>query len=223
MQVKSSFHFGTSVPETVTYDEPSICPLCKHAVKPECFNIQSYKNEKNKWFVAATYLCQHCYEIFVVLYQKEVHNECTVLYIGPTRFKAEEFDEALSTLSPQFVKIYNQALAAETSGLDEIAGIGYRKALEFLVKDFLIHETPADCETIKNMELANCIANKVKYEKIKTVAARAAWLGNDQTHYVQRFEDRDIEDLKRFIKAVVFWISTELVTEDALSIERRDR
>lgn len=38
-------------------------------------------------------------------------------------------------VSPQFVEIYNQAKAAESFQLDQITGLGLRKALEFLIKD----------------------------------------------------------------------------------------
>jgi len=44
----------------------------------------------------------------------------------------------ISELSPSFVKIIAQAQSAEEHGLDEIAGPGFRKALEFLIKDFAI-------------------------------------------------------------------------------------
>lgn len=85
----------------------------------------------------------------------------------------------------------------------------------------MIYENPDDAETIKKMKLGNCIANKVSNEKLKIVASRSAWLGNDQTHYVQRFEDKDINDMKNFIKASVYWISMELITEEALSIKKQ--
>lgn len=227
--IKSVSFNGSGV--HVQFDEPSICPLCKHAVKPHELSLVSFQNEQKEWFFCATYLCKHCYQTFLVLYQrldetldiKSSTRRLKRLYIGPVTFEAETFDSALAGLSPKFVKIYNQALEAETSGLDEIAGIGYRKSLEFLIKDYLIHKSPDDAETIKKMELGNCIANKVSNENIKTVASRSAWLGNDQTHYVQRFEDRDIEDMKKFIKATVYWISMELITEDALGMKKADR
>ena len=47
------------------------------------------------------------------------------------------------------------------------------------------------------------------------------WLGNDQTHYTQRFENKDISDLKNFIDATVYWVSMELITEEALSITKQ--
>lgn len=69
---------------------------------------------------------------------------------SPVNFKEREFDAKLKKVSPQFVKVYNQALKAEEFSLDEIAGLGYRKALEFLIKDFAIYNNPEKAEWIGN-------------------------------------------------------------------------
>ena len=47
-----------------------------------------------------------------------------------------QFDENIKKLSSNFCEIFNQAYVAELMKLNEIAGIGYRKALEFLIKDY---------------------------------------------------------------------------------------
>lgn len=214
----------------VCFDEPTVCPRCGHAIKPQSLNSTAYSDNSGALFLCKTYLCKHCYDAFLVLYQIEGFQHesgggrnTRVLYIGPSTFSSRSFSASLEAVSPKFTKIYNQALAAETSGLDEIAGIGYRKALEFLVKDYLIHENPEDAETIKKMELGNCIANKVSNEKLKIAASRSAWIGNDMTHYEQRHADLNIEDLKKFIEASIYWVSMELATEDALGITKAGR
>ena len=228
MQITKSLQYGVKHFPTI-YDEPELCPLCNHAIQPLTLDISNFKDNRDSWYVACLFLCKHCYQVFLAFYRahivggKESHFNCELLYIGPKRFTEETFEASLTSLSPSFVRIYNQALAAETAGLDEIAGIGYRKSLEFLIKDYLIHCTDdeAEIEKIKAMQLANCIANKVDNSRLKTVASRAVWLGNDETHYVRRFEDKDITDMKNFIKATVYWISMELTTEAALTIESR--
>jgi hypothetical protein len=48
------------------------------------------------------------------------------------------------------------------------------------------------------------------------VAKRAAWLGNDETHYIRKWEDKDLDDLKKLIKLTVLWIEMEQMTKDAL-------
>jgi hypothetical protein len=45
------------------------------------------------------------------------------------------------------------------------------------------------------------------------MAKRAAWLGNDETHYVRKWEDHDLEDLKSLIKVTGNWIEMEAITK----------
>jgi hypothetical protein len=44
-------------------------------------------------------------------------------------------------------------------------------------------------------------------------AKRAAWLGNDEIHYVRKWEDRDINDLKILIELTCGWVRNNLLTE----------
>ena len=99
---------------------------------------------------------------------------------------------------------------------NEIAGVGYRKALEFLIKDYCIHKTPEKSDIIKRTNLGSVIENFVEDTNIKNCAKRATWLGNDETHYTKKWEDRDISDLKILIKLSCGWINSNLLTEKYL-------
>ena len=226
MKIKKNFHFNGEI-VSGTIEEPSTCPMCKHAVKPQELFITPYENDHNQWYISALYLCKHCYQTFVTLsgcslfakgpgYKSSFSTK--LVYTEPNRFSKEHFDTKIEELSTQFIKIYNQALAAESYGLDEIAGIGYRKAVEFLVKDFCIHLKPDEEDKIKSLLLAKCIINYVDNPQIQTLATRAAWIGNDEAHYIRKQEKRDISDMKNFIKAMVYFIGMVLITEDAASI-----
>ncbi|CAN5680368.1 hypothetical protein BH10CYA1_BH10CYA1_64750 [soil metagenome] len=61
-------------------------------------------------------------------------------------------------------------------GLRDIDGPDYRKALEVLIKDSLIEESPDQSVVVKKKLLGPCIAKLVKNENVKLVATRAAWL-----------------------------------------------
>lgn len=98
------------------------------------------------------------------------------------------------------------------------AGLGYRKALEFLIKDFAIHKQPDEEEAIKNKPLMQCIKNYISDDRIITLAERSAWIGNDEAHYIRKQEDRDVSDMKNFIQAIVYFIGMVLITEDAASM-----
>ncbi len=63
------------------------------------------------------------------------------------------------------------------------------------------------------MFLSTCIDKFVTSPEIKICAKRAAWLGNDETHYVRRWVDKDIENLKELILLTVNWIHSSILTQ----------
>jgi len=205
------------------YEEPSECPICKHAIKPETLFKKDFIDDTDKWFLSFTYLCRHCFQTFIALHECHLVNNAqqgrkytsTLKHISPNSFVEKTFSEELTELSPAFVKIYNQALAAQTSSLDEIAGLGYRKAVEFLVKDYCISKNADKGDEIKKTWLTDCISKYIFDERIKTLATRIVWLGNDAAHYVRKFEEHDITTMKSFINALINYIESEVILGDA--------
>lgn len=208
----------------IVVEQVTECPICKSSIRPLHLHSVFYV-ENNIVFIESHEFCTNCNHSFVCSRRAPLSpsgsfsHAATIKCVEPQKFKQIEFDDSLKVLSPQFVKIYNQALAAETSGLDEIAGLGYRKALEFLVKDFAIHQNPNDCEDIKKLMLSLCIKKYIDNPQIKTLVERSAWIGNDEAHYIRKQADRDVNDMKAFIKATVYFIGMVLITEDAASME----
>ena len=132
----------------------------------------------------------------------------------------KQFSDTISHISPDFPIVFNQAFCAEQLLLNQICGVGYRKALEFLIKDYLLSSINEDdtekIENIKNKFLGNCIAEDVVNEQIKIVAKRAVWLGNDETHYVRKWTEKDVSHLKGLIDLTVRWIESEVETQELL-------
>ena len=184
------------------------CPFCKSYITPDYLFIHS-----------GTLLAQctnsHCARHFLLGYNSEA--EFTVI-IRNSSPKQREFSEVIHTVSPSFEEIYNQAYCAEQMNLQHICGVGYRKSLEFLIKDYLMSEMEdeSEKERIKSKFLGACINDDVKSEKIKAVAKRAAWLGNDETHYNRKWENKDVSDLKRLIDLTLHWIESEIETKKLL-------
>jgi len=129
------------------------------------------------------------------------------------------FSQIITEISSGFEEIYNQAFFAEQYALNQVSGVGYRKALEFLVKDYLLSQTDDEAarENIKNKFLNNCIQDDVKNENIRQVARRAVWLGNDETHYVRKWADKDVNNLKQLIDLTIRWIENEVETRRVLA------
>jgi hypothetical protein len=61
------------------------------------------------------------------------------------------------------------------------------------------------------------ISEHIDDANIKASAARAAWLGNDETHYERRWTDKHIKDLKALIAVTESWVNTHLLTQQYLS------
>lgn len=120
----------------------------------------------------------------------------------------------VKNLSPNFYKIYAQAHHAELLNLNEICGIGYRKALEFLVKDYATKNVDEDEKTrIIKSSLSTCINNYIDDNRIKEVTKRAVWIGNDEAHYYKKWDDKDLNDLKILLQLTINFMSSQLEYE----------
>ena len=78
--------------------------------------------------------------------------------------------------------------------------------------------------TIKEGTLTNKSATLVltnNNDKIKTLAEKSEWIGNDEAHYVKIQDDRDINDMKKFIDALVYFISMSLIVDDAETMKSK--
>ena len=67
------------------------------------------------------------------------------------------------------------------------------------------------------IEVKNLINNYIKNPQIQTLAKASAWLGNDETHYIQKHENYNISDMKRFIFATIAYINFEFSYAEAAS------
>ncbi|MBJ7881627.1 DUF4145 domain-containing protein [Gelidibacter salicanalis] len=193
-------------------DYPLECPECHQKTTP---NYTNHRIANNSRLLYANLYCPNpnCEKSYIGEYKLDGKTYFfTKVIIGKP--KKTFFSEEISTISPMFLKIYNESFTAEQMQLLEISGVGYRKALEFLIKDFLIKMKPDKSELIKKMFLGKCIAELVDDPKIKTTAKRAVWLGNDHTHYIKKWDDKDLADLKKLIRLTINWIESEILTAE---------
>lgn len=202
------------------YDtKPDTCPLCHNGIEP--LLIASNVIDTSGDGVDALqilYRCpkRQCQSAFIATYERGGSHYGIEYYLkstAPYRNKDPELSDEIRSLSTAFTEIYKQAYSAEHSGLDQIAGVGYRKALEFLIKDFCISRHEDKEEEIKKQYLGACIDNYVDDQNLKQCAKRAAWLGNDETHYIRKWEEKDIRDLKILITLSMSWVRNILLTE----------
>jgi hypothetical protein len=205
---------------TVDIDKyPDKCPFCHKSIHPIEINAYYSNSNRHGKKLEVTFLCpsMDCKRIFISYYiWSNNYGGVDNFYLHCNMFgnlEPIEFKDIIRDISPDYCTIYEEAYAAEQFGLKQICGIGYRKALEFLIKDYLIKVKSKANDIIKNKYLGNCIKEDIENHKIKNVAKRAVWLGNDEGHYYRKWEDKDLTDLKNLITLTVNWIEDEAITE----------
>ena len=195
--------------EAITVDAlPSECPQCHNKIAAVRQSTVLW-SDALQWQVV--FSCPSCKALFIAYYREYQYVEENVLSaLLPQAPPANSFG-LLDSLSPLGITTYNQASAAESYGLNEIAGMGYRKALEFFVKDFCIAEHPADADAIRKQHKLGIVIDKyVDDRKLQAAAKMTAWLGNDETHYERRWTDKDIKDLKNLLRITIGSINEAL-------------
>ena len=63
------------------------------------------------------------------------------------------------------------------------------------------------------MSLAACIEAHITDPMTKSLAKLATWLGNDETHYYRKWEDKDLSDLKQLLHMTINSIDNQLLAE----------
>jgi hypothetical protein len=198
---------------------PDQCPICHTRIKPivhQSFRVtDQYGADLELIFQCPN---EDCAELFIGYFLGGPgEGVVTLLGVRPQEPATVEFDQAVKDISADYCKIYEEAHKAEAYGLKQICGVGYRKALEFLIKDYLIATQPEKAATIRTTMLGPCIKSYVNDPKVKAIAERATWLGNDETHYERRWQGKDLSVLKQLIALAVHWIVADKLTQDALA------
>lgn len=201
----------------VSVDIEDFCPNCFCAWQPLICDAV-YCGENMKYALFLYLFCTNCKKSIIISYEYVPGEPATkVIEAIPHGIKKTEFEKVINNVSPSFVKIYNEAEAAESHSLLTIAGMGYRKAFEFLVKDYAIKSNLNDQEKIKKANLSQCIKDYIDNPKIIEICKRTVWLGNDQTHYDTKFEDLGLDDLKKLMELSVYHITLMLMSDEAIS------
>lgn len=192
---------------------PDECPICHYKINP-IYRISAFLNDNGKLEVIFQCTREKCQHLFISFYEKNRNND-NYYWINSSPCTPEriEYSKEIQDVSPTFCEIVNQVNFAEANQLTLITGIGLRKAIEYLVKDFIIYQHPNKSDFVKQQFLGKCIEEYIDDVNIKNCIKRATWLANDETHYIKKWEYHDINDLKILIKLSTNWIENNLLTE----------
>lgn len=222
---------GSKSSDGYLIEEPRICMHCRNTGKQLFIDLIAITGKKNKFDALGVYGCSFCKESTISFYILEK------VSITNTETNSKEYGETLFAVSylpkdifhnniskrlqrnySDFYEIYSQAEEAEEKNLNHLAGMGYRKAIEFLITDFL-KAYPTD-ETVNKEWLENPqtrLNDKIKKlpnERLRKTANAITYLGNDETHYSIRHPNYNLSDMKRFIALLIKEIESEFIYED---------
>ena len=142
---------------------PSVCPMCHKSGDPSYLSSYYIDDEHTSPNLFVHFFCHNCEKTFLGNYHIRRYYDITDLRGFEPVYNVEEreFPKHIKDLSPDFCSIYNQAYASQQYRLNDISGMAYRKALEFLVKDYAIFLHPDDKEAIIKAPLSQCINNYI--------------------------------------------------------------
>ena len=193
------------------------CPYCNKIIFPE---MRVYTIARDFSSINAIMLCPSCFTEYFEKFTKIYNFEYTTVEAYPYAKPQTTLPAGFSELFPDFYKIYLEAAQAESYNLLEICGMGYRKALEALVKQYAIELFPDEVQKIQKETLMQTI-QRFASQKIITLATAATWLGNDHAHLVTKHPDYDLNALKSFINVLCQYIQSEKEIEKATDLINR--
>lgn len=184
------------------------CLQCNQIITPEVINLYTFAPENSSNLdIGVLLFCQKCKHFFVREYNISNYGD----YLQTVKEITKPYDlecniyvsDNINKISPRFKEIYSQSAKAESCNLYEICGPGYRKALEFLIRDFAKYINPEKKENVdRTTQLGQVINNfydKEKFPVFTPIIKMGIAIGNDETHYTREWENKDIDDLKQHI------------------------
>ncbi|PCE01364.1 hypothetical protein CKY11_06465 [Enterococcus hirae] len=188
---------------------PTLCPLCGVGFGPNNA-VQSTFNSGEDFFIFMTHKCNVCSKYSLSL-QKVNGDETNLLILYP-KGQERSFDTLICDLSPRFVTMYNSAFKAEQNESIDLAGIGYRAAMELLIKDYALEFELASYEEIAKLNLNRAIDKFFRHDTDGFISADVVRiLGNGYAHWDKNEQELDLQTLKAYLDIFIQTIYSKLL------------
>lgn len=203
---------------------PEQCPFCNHHIAP-ILQYASYTHSDNheKSKVVGYWACNSCANVFAAYYHLHMPYSMMTLHgeldgTCPPLLSLTDVAPSIQETFPYFTEILRQAEIAKAHELTDIAGMGFRKALECLLKDALVYLGRKSRTEVENLKLAACIEAFSDHPELEKAANRIRDIGNDYTHYKAKYEGYDLDQLQELIRLCLPLLSTQLILAKPLTL-----
>lgn len=202
---KMSLNFGTN--QNYSGEVPLQCPYCGRAVELSVKTVDRRDFGGSENIVFYTFFVKCCSKFIFAAYH---HTEDGYIFVSSyPEGEPEQLPASVEKISERFVKLYNDSSYAESKGMYELAGTGYRNSIEVLIKDFAINELNQPREEVVKKSLFESIELYLDHKDLVTSADVVRILGNDLTHYERKYEEYDLNTLKSYLNIFINMIHTK--------------
>lgn len=183
------------------YRKLATCPFCGIGTDAPIVGYSNHDFATSGHFVVVSARCTACSSAFISLYEIKGATPTQMDFLACYPKIAETaLHEGLASMSPRFAELHHQAEAAAIDGLIDIAIMGYRAALEVLVKDYAITELGKPEAEVSQKKLAAAIAEYLNEQSLISTADVVRLIGNDYAHYKQSIDGGSLEIVQRYYK-----------------------
>lgn len=202
----------------ININSPDECPNCHKSIE-SIYRGNIFVEDESMFYVC--FICSSCRKTFLARYYYSDNSYLTYpnKVLGGTK-KHKEHSAEIIELSSEFVSIYDEALTAEHEGLETLSAMGYRLALEHLIKAYCIRLHPNEKQAINENSLSTCIKKHLP-DDIKELLEKTSWLGNDYAHVVNKHENITFKEYKELVDICILEIEKEI--KKAILLEKIDK
>lgn len=204
MEVSTVDFYFSAISKTLTIQIPQSCPLCGIGNNPTTHEVGRLEIQEGYVFTLH-HRCPACKKYHMT--NQEYLNQddkTTMILVYPNKVVID-IDDLFIEHAPRFVEFYSEAVEAEKMGLENIAGTGYRSAIECLIKDYALVFELDDKEYLSDPKLTfnNAIDRYVKNDDLLKGALHfIRTVGNGYTHW-NKSTSISLPQLKNYVDIII--------------------
>lgn len=204
MEVSTVDFYFSAISKTLTIQIPQSCPLCGIGNNPTTNEVGRLEIQEGYVFTLH-HRCPACKKYHMT--NQEYLNQddkTTMILVYPNKVVID-IDDLFIEHAPRFVEFYSEAVEAEKMGLENIAGTGYRSAIECLIKDYALAFELDDKEYLSDPKLTfnNAIDRYVKNDDLLKGALHfIRTVGNGYTHW-NKSSSISLPQLKNYVDIII--------------------
>lgn len=204
MELSTVEFYFSAIGKSLTIQIPKTCPLCGIGNNPTSSDAGKLQIEEGYIFTVH-HRCPSCKKYHMTT-QEYLHQDdkTTMVLVYPNKVVID-IDRLFIEHAPRFVEFYSEAVEAEKMGLENIAGTGYRSAIECLIKDYALAFELDTKEYLSDPSLTfnNAIDRYVKDDELLKGALHfIRTVGNGYTHW-NKSTSISLPNLKNYVDIII--------------------